>query len=220
METLISTIVFILPGFMVYFWLQAMGVTPVVKHNTIEFGALSALAWFPVTFLVILCMNLFITPVWTLDVLKQQSNNISFLIVFAFLSFIFSFGISYIFAKWGYNCWLKIVNKIRVKLKKAALSESTSVWEEVFHGHIDQLVGIGKIGENEPYIVGAIEKVSRVFEPDKNFLLTFTDYYDKKYIEDNKLKPVKTYVDIKSGYIVYLYDVEKVESINKEKAAD
>jgi len=220
METFISTIVFILPGFMVYFWLQIMGITPVVKHNMIEFGALSALAWFPVTIMGILFTNLFFPAMWTLQELKVQSNKFSFLIIFILFSVVISFALSFTLAKWGYFYWLKLVNKIRVKLKKAAFSESTSVWEEVFHQYEEQLVGIGKIGEDQPYIVGAIQKASRVFEPDKNFLLTHTDYYNKEYIINNQLKPVQIFVDMKSGYVVYMYDVDMVQEVNRKKATE
>ncbi|WP_269082435.1 hypothetical protein [Aneurinibacillus tyrosinisolvens] len=43
MDAFISTVVFIVSGFLAYFWLQSLGVNPVVKHTVPEFTAISAL---------------------------------------------------------------------------------------------------------------------------------------------------------------------------------
>ncbi|AQZ47419.1 hypothetical protein B5S25_13365 [Paenibacillus larvae subsp. pulvifaciens] len=58
MENFISTLVFILPGFLMYFWIQSFGINPVMKHNPGEMGAISALLWFPVSLLTVLTYNL------------------------------------------------------------------------------------------------------------------------------------------------------------------
>lgn len=58
MDSLLGTIVFILPGFLAYFWLQSFGITPVTKHSSGELTAISALLWLPVSFVTLLIYNL------------------------------------------------------------------------------------------------------------------------------------------------------------------
>jgi len=89
MDNFLGTVVFLLPGFLAYFWLQAFGINPVAKHSTTEFTAVAGLLWLPVSFGTLLLYNLAIwlssfisqaKPIWTLLTLKDASNNFIFLI--------------------------------------------------------------------------------------------------------------------------------------------
>ena len=57
LDSFIGTIVFLLPGFLMYFWIQSFGINPVVKHSATEMGAISALLWLPVSLLTIIIYN-------------------------------------------------------------------------------------------------------------------------------------------------------------------
>lgn len=207
MENLVSTIIFVLPGFMMYFWVQAMGINPVVKHTTIEFGALSALAWFPVAVTSLGVLNLYRGSINTLDQLKNASTDVSFLVEFLIISVLVSFVLSAIYAKWLYKIQTWAINKIRVSIKKAKLSYSPSVWEEVFLKHEEQVVGIAKLGSTTPDIIGCAENVSRPFEPKRGFKLIYIEHCTTIVKEYNV--PIKSvFTDIDSGVLVFIYDYD------------
>ncbi|MCS7462873.1 hypothetical protein N0M98_22365 [Paenibacillus doosanensis] len=207
MENLVSTIMFVLPGFMMYFWVQTMGINPVVKHSTIEFGALSALAWFPVAFTSLEIMKLCHWSIRTLDDLKSAAINVSFLMEFLVISVIVSFILSIIYAKWLYTAQSWAVNKIRISINKAKLSNSPSVWEEVFLNHETQVVGIAKLGSKIPDIIGCIEKVSRPFEQKRGFKLIYVEHCTK-IVQQYNVPISSVFTDIDSGVNVFIYDLD------------
>jgi hypothetical protein len=208
MENLISTIIFVLPGFMMYFWVQMLGINPVVKHSTIEFGALSALAWFPVVAASLGVMSLYREPVTTLDGIKAASSNVSFLLEFMAISVVVSFIISVIYVIIGYPIQQWAINKVRVLIGKAKLSKSPSVWEEVFLANSPIIVGIGKIGAEKPDVYGCAVRVARPFEAKRAFKLIYVDYVTR-LIDKYKIPVSEIYSDIDSGVNVYLYDMSE-----------
>ncbi|RXZ84165.1 hypothetical protein EBB07_03530 [Paenibacillaceae bacterium] len=216
MENLISTIIFILPGFMMYFWVQMMGVNPVVKHTTIEFGALSALAWFPVAFASLGIMSLYHDPIVSLDEIKNAANSIRFLVEFTAISIVTSFLISVLYVTIIYPVQRYSINKIRISIKKTPLSKSASVWEEVFFNDKPLIVGVSKFGSSEPDVFGNIEKVARPFEPKRTFKLIYMEYVEliiKKYNV-----PVKEiFTDIDSGVNVFIYDYEAYQAADQKE---
>ncbi|GIP08871.1 hypothetical protein J1TS5_10410 [Paenibacillus macerans] len=176
MDSILSTIVFIIPGFMMYFWIQMMGVTPVVKHSVPEFGAVVTLAWAPVVTLTLTIMNLFHTPITTVESLYSAAESLSFLFEFTAVSLVTSFILSLLYVKFIYPVQQLVVNKIRTSIGKTELSMSPSVWEEVFFKNDITVVGIAKIGTDTPDIYGCIDKVSRPFEPKRAIRLIYTNY--------------------------------------------
>jgi hypothetical protein len=217
MENLISTIVFVIPGFMMYFWVQMMGINPVVKHTPIEFGALSALAWFPVVATTLGIMNLYHThPVTTLEGIKAASSNVSFLLEFMAISVVSSYIISAIYVIAGYPIQQWAINRIRISNGKAKLSKSPSVWEEVFITNSSAIVGIGKLGSDKPDVYGCAVKAARPFEAKRAFKLIYVEYVTK-LINKYEIPVSEIYSDIDSGVNVYLYDMASYAAADEKE---
>lgn len=222
MENFITTLVFLLPGFLLYFWIQTFGVNPVVKHTSIEVTAISALLWLPVSYSTLKIYNFIINfsnsnhlKIRTLNELQELTGDLSFLILFLFLSIIVSFAFAVIWSKWLFNVHLKIVNIIRKWRGAASFSKTPSVWDEVFLKNEPQVVKFSKIGEKQS-IIGEIEKVSRTFEPEKNLYLYDVEYYTK-LVEKHKIPVTRTFIDTRTGTYVQLYDSRSVkEAIDSE----
>jgi hypothetical protein len=217
-ENLISTIVFVLPGFMLYFWVQMMGVNPVVKHTVAEFAALAALAWFPVIATSLWIMSLYDLGILNLDDLISESRNLRFIAEFLGISLIVSFILGVIYVRFLYPFQLWITNKVRVSIKKIPLSNSPSVWEEVFFKEV-KVVGFAKFGSNKPDIVGNILNVARPFEPKRGFRLIYMDHV-KLIIEKYDIPIVEIFTDVDAGVHVFIYDTEAYQIADEKEKKD
>ncbi|MEF7566010.1 hypothetical protein V4V35_23755 [Bacillus infantis] len=143
MENFLSTFVFILPGIMTYFWLQAFGLNSPIKHTAPEVSGIAALLWIPITFLSLTILNLYSTKgpqnslfsvdtAWTVKDFVSATADIKYLALFLTLSAIVSFFFSWFWATTG-NVWLQAgINFVRKRRKVAPLSQSATVWEEFF----------------------------------------------------------------------------------------
>jgi hypothetical protein len=220
MDNFISTLVFVLPGIMMYFWVQSFGINPVVKHSPMEMGAIAALLWLPVSLTTILVYNSIgsiygATAIWTLDELKKQTGSISFLAWFTFLSLPISFILSISYTKIIYPIQIFCVNTIRKLLKYAPLSDASTVWESFFvqvnnkrnKGNLP--VRIYKMDKpNETCLVGLISNASRPFETERALILE----RDAELLASHnsyEYETVRTYVDLKSGIAVAELDLSK-----------
>ncbi|MEK3787546.1 DUF6338 family protein [Paenibacillus sp. FSL K6-1230] len=219
MENFIGAIVFILPGFLLYFWIQSFGINPVVKHTPGEFTAVAALLWLPTSFVTLLIYNgvIFLSRyfgkmdfVWSLDLLKRESNNIVFLAVFLVLSVVVSFTMGWIWATKIYKHHLTLINKIREKRGIAPFSETPSVWDEVFGKNDSQVVEIGKINKEEKPIIGNIVKASRTFEPERYLSLKDVDFFTK-LVEEHTIPVIQILYDAKTGVYIKIFDPEAIE---------
>lgn len=225
MEELLSTIVFLLPGFMMYFWLQSFGINSVVKHTSIELTAISALLWLPVASISLFLHNLIFVQENALTFIMSFENiqalllgSLDQLLLFIIVSALVSFIIGAIWAKWGYILQLGAINLIRKWRGIAELSKTPSVWEEVFLKNKPQVIEFGRLGDEKNTIVGEIDKVSRPFEPDKNIYLRDMDYYPD-LIERYKIPVSNIFIDTKSGtYIKIFSSKDIVAAISKEEA--
>ncbi|MFB5267667.1 hypothetical protein ACE41H_12870 [Paenibacillus enshidis] len=215
MESLLSTIVFILPGFMLYLWIQLIGVNPVAKHTTAEFAAIAALAWIPVIITTVWIMSFFKEAIWTLDGLLKASGSLIFIGQFFGISLATSFLIACIYAWVFYPTQRFLVNLIRLSVGKAGLSKSASVWEEIFLGSEKQVVGIAKIGSITPDIIGAVEKVARPFETKIAFGLLYIEHC-KMIVEKYEVPISQVFTDIDSGVHVIIYDIEEYEKADQK----
>lgn len=223
METFISTVVFILPGFLMYFWIQAFGVNPVTKHNATEVGAISALLWIPVSISTLLAYNAIgviyqADPIWSLDKLKEESGNLLFLFFFLVLSIFISFILSVTYIKLIYPYQCKRINKIREKRGVAPFSDSSSVWDEVFGGNTEQIVNVSKIDKQGEYVIGEMEKVPRPFEVDKCFTLQHVDLFTR-LVKEYDVPISRVFVDSKSGICIKIYDDEAIRKAYEEDSA-
>lgn len=222
MDSFLGTLVFLLPGLMLYFWLQSFGINPVVKHSPAEFTAVAVLLWFPVSLTVILTFNLAIyfsnhiyklQPIWTTNDLQGVSSNFGFLTVFLGSSVIISFIIAAIWAKWIHQqVFMKLINWIRKSRGIASYSKSPSVWDEVFLNDDSQVVEIGKIDKDEMSFIGEIKKVSRTFEPERNILLNEIEYFTE-LVKKHKIPIQNIFMDNKSGMYVKIFDAEKIKEV-------
>lgn len=219
MENFISTIVFLLPGFLMYFWVQSFGVNPVVKHSATEMGAISALLWLPVSLITLWLYNVIgsiygVVEVWTLTSVKANSGRLEFLGWFIALSIPVSFAMSFVYIRFLYPLQKRIINLVRKSSGMAILSDTPSVWEEFFI-RIDKRrdrgiipVKIYKLDKPEAYSAGVIEKASRPFEPERSLVLTKCEELTVSY-EEHKFQGVRKYIDTKSGLVVEELDLTK-----------
>lgn len=222
MDSFLGTLVFLLPGLMLYFWLQAFGINPVVKHNPAEFTAISVLLWLPVSLTTILALNLVIkassfisnlNPIWTTSELADVSGSFAFLVVFLGSSLIISFVFGVIWAKWIHQqILIRTINKVREFRGVAPLSKTPSVWDEVFLNNDAQIVEITKIDKDEKKesFIGEIEKTSRTFEPERNLVLRYVDHWTN-IISKYTVEIDNIFIDTKSGIIIKVYNSKQAK---------
>lgn len=239
MDNFLGTIVFLLPGVMAYFWLQAFGINPVSKHSPTEFTAVAGLLWLPVSFVTLILYNLgnriiyYITqvkqlgisfsiiqvkPIWTMQDLRDASSSLTFLVVFLLLSAIVSYILGFLWAKWGFKLQQKMVNLVRVKRGAAPFSDNTSVWDEVFCQNEAQVVQIGRIDKPDNVtVIGEITKASRTFEAER--LCIDQVEFMTKLVEKYNVPIDKAYIDIKSALYIKVYDLQGIrDAWDKEDA--
>lgn len=182
MGDFLSTFVFILPGIMAYFWLQAFGINPSTKHSAAEFTGIASLLWLPVSFITLLLLNVWgklvkvnilsVETVWTLESLNHATTDIRYLLLFLCLSFIVSFVVCWFWSSWGNELLRNKINYVRKSRKIAPLSSSASVWEEFFI-RIDEQTDVSKETKNdrdeEKRIVGktAVYIIHKIDNPEK-----------------------------------------------------
>lgn len=228
MDSFLGTLVFLLPGLMLYFWLQSFGINPVVKHTPAEFTGVAALLWYPVSITSLGCFNLLLNkgiihnlskPIYKISDLMGASKDFSFLAIYLGISLVISLIFSILWAKWGHSyLYLFLINAVRKWRGIAPLSENTSVWDEAFHSNTAQIIEISKLGEAKGSI-GEIDRVSRTFEPGRDLLLRHTDTWEK-IMEEYEVNIVNIFVDTKSGVIVKIYDsdmAKKAHDMYKSK---
>jgi hypothetical protein len=214
-EGFIGTVVFLLPGFLMYFWIQTFGINPVVKHSPIEITAISGLLWLPVSVSTVVVYNWIeemtddffkVGPVHNLADLQKNSSSLKFLIGFLFISIIISYVYSVIWSKLGFHVQRSLINIIRTWRKVAPLSKTSSVWDELFLNNDSQVVEIRKIDKPDAKsIIGCIRKASRTFEPERHLLLDDVDFFTK-LVSDHSVPVVSVLVDIKSGTYIIVFD--------------
>jgi hypothetical protein len=231
MEQFVSIIVFSVPGLLVYFWIQAFGLNPTVKHNSTELIAISALFWVPTVLMSILTYNAgFLVIDWAIKVVgmnlsflglglikdlsgvEQYGTNLAFILFF----FILSLGYSYIVARiWSKvnEKLISIINDIRLKRKLSKLSDSTSVWDEFFfkldsNKEESLNVEVFKIGDSNKPLVGSVTRMSRPFEQERALVLEKVQEMAESH-NYYKYKTKRTYIDTKSGIVVSEIDLSK-----------
>lgn len=226
MEQFLSTFVFILPGIMAYFWLQVFGMTPSVKHTAPELSGISALLWLPVSFITLLVLNtwgvlvktglLSVSQVWSVKSLNEATSDIKYLVLFLFVSFVVSFFVCWIWSFWGNVLLKKVINHVRKTRGVAALSTSSTVWEEFFvkleQGNSedadDSVIAkeavyiVHKIDKPDEFIAGSMTKASSPLEVDKSLVLEDTQNWMDSINNDYDFDVKRIYIDFKSGMVV------------------
>jgi len=220
MESLLTTLVFVLPGLLAYYWMKAFGVEPSEKHNSFEMTAISVLLWVPVTFSNLALYNLVIfigqkvsqwTYITNLSQIQKYTDNINFLIVYLIVSLITSFLIAYLVTGKIYNNFLVLLNKLRRKRGFSEFSKMTTVWAEFVVPYGVKVVGISKLGDPQKEVIGCIRKASRPSEQERNLVLD--DIEDcTRIVEKHKVPVIKVYIDTRSGVMVRLFDQGKFEA--------
>lgn len=220
MENFVSTVIFVLPGFCMYFFIQTFGVNAVVKHNAGEIVSFSALLWFPVSFSSLAILNLFFyKPIWTLAQLKDASDQLDFLLFFFIISICVGFILSALYAKYIYPVQIRIINTVRSWRNLAPLSHSPSVWDEIFHSNEKQIVGVTKLTGEEPMLIGSLAKASRTYEQQRDFCLIHINEFTT-LVNDHKIPVDKVFIDLKAGLRIVVYDQKAVElAVEKENGA-
>lgn len=216
MENFIGTVVFLLPGFLMYFWLQAFGVNPVVRHTVAEFTTIAALLWIPVSVSTIFLHNLLydisyfnnkFIEVSTIEELTKASQDPMFLLWFLLLSTVVSFVYSAIWSVIIIRLFRLLINLVRKLRGLAGFSHNASVWDEMFLKKGGQIVEVGKIDKEDIAVIGEIENVSRTFEPER-INLRHIDICTR-IVKKHKVPVVNMFIDIKSGTYVKVFDSKK-----------
>ncbi|MEC0553797.1 hypothetical protein P8853_10045 [Bacillus haynesii] len=226
MDQFISTIIFIIPGLICYYWLQLFGITPNQKHNPFEMLGISVLLWIPVSALSLVSYNLIVlilnqilelingktlgiaekfkmTYIWNLTSLNSHLTSFAFIFIFCIFSLIYSFLVARGYSKIYFKLVLNTVNRIRQKRNLNDLSKYQTVWEELFVSQGQNVVEISKIDGGEK-LIGDIRKVSRPLEPERNFVLQDIEYFTR-LVEKYKLKVEKVYIDFKAGIKIGIF---------------
>ncbi|MGG1650588.1 hypothetical protein [Paenibacillus sp. NRS-1780] len=216
MESFIASVIFVLPGFLMYFFIQSFGINSVVKHNPTEMASFSALLWFPVAYISLGVLNLFLSKsVWNLTDIKEAAGSIGFLISFFLISAVASLMCSIIYAKYLYTGQTWIINKVRKWRGVADLSDSPSVWDEVFGGNVVQVVAISKIDKPEAVLIGEIDKAPRAFETEKALHLKHVKLFTRLVHEYN-ISVESVFFDTKSGTCIKIYNLDEATAAYKK----
>jgi hypothetical protein len=218
MDAFLGTLVFLLPGLMLYFWLQSFGINPVVKHSTAEFTAVSVLLWIPVSIAALCFFNLLIKfqiinygTIWDTKELKLISGDFNFLLIFLGSSLIISFLCASVWAKWLHQkCYVDLINLIRKWRGAAPLSKSASVWEEVFLKNDSQVVQVGKVDGTNEIFIGEIKKASRTFEPERNILLNEISFFTD-LVKRHEIPVENIFMDTKTGMYIKVFDPKEIK---------
>ncbi|MED3669607.1 hypothetical protein P4461_02605 [Bacillus subtilis] len=227
MDQFISTIIFIIPGLICYYWLQLFGITPNQKHNPFEMLGISVLLWVPVSAFSLVSYNLIalilnqslqnlnnktlgiaekfkMTYIWDLTSLNNHLTSFAFIFIFCIFSLIYSFLVARGYSKLYFKLVLNTANKIRRKRNLNDLSKYQTVWEELFVSQGQNVVEISKIDGSETKLIGDISKVSRPLEPDRNFVLHDIKYFTR-LVEKYKLEVENVYIDFKAGIKIGIF---------------
>ncbi|QYK62419.1 DUF6338 family protein [Paenibacillus sp. S25] len=211
MDSFVTTVIFILPGVLMYFWIQAFGINPAIKHSVPEVAAIAALMWLPVSITTILIYNLIgliygAQSIWTLTELQSHTNSLKFLAWFLFISIPVSFLVSFAYARIIYPFQRVITNYSRKKLGLADLASMPTVWEEFFvkvdKNNATLSVRVFKLDKSdEKTLVGVVKNASRPFETERALVLEKCS--ELKESDDYfEFETTRSYVDIKTGVIV------------------
>ncbi len=230
LENFISTFIFILPGIMTYFWLQAFGLVPPTKHSAPELTGIAALLWLPVSFSTLFLLNLWaevfgnVKSILTIEDFSNATNDLKYLTLFLFISLVISYVFSVIWSVWGHRTLVRIINKTRNARNIANYSNGSTVWEEFFIKIDEEQINsedkksselkarskrvkeavyiVHKIDSPEKFIVGSMTKASRPFESIKGLVLEDTESWEDDIKNNNDYEIKKVYVDFSSGFIV------------------
>lgn len=231
MENFLSTFVFLLPGLMAYFWLQLFGLNPPIKHTAPEVSSIAALLWLPISYLTLVCLNLWawlynnpdsmfsVQKAWTIEEVKQVTSDVRYLALFLFVSAIVSFGVCALWGKWGVNLLEKAINIIREWREVAPLSKKPTVWDEIFSNNDSQVVEIRKLDKPEYKQIGGISKVSRPFEPERALVLDGIKIWTK-LVEKYNPEPDQVFIDIKSGIVIKVFNLEEMLELYRVETMD
>lgn len=208
-----------LPGIMMYFWVQLMGVTSVRRYSVLEFGVLSLIAWFPVTALTLWIISTFRPVTWTLNSLSGYANDPIHLVQFIMISCGVSFLLSAIYAIVLHRLLMVVVNLVRQLAGRAPLLQSTAVWDEIFGTNKVHVVNIAKLDKQSDCIIGEIEKVSKPFEVEKSLSLRYIDLYTR-LVQEYDVPIIHVLIDAKAGTCIKIYCNEALkEALDRDRVS-
>lgn len=239
MESVISIVLFSIPGLLVYFWLQFFGVNPTVKHSPTELAAISALFWIPTILLLVVTYDLFyllfdllfkqigidltslkLSFIQGLPDIVEMSNNFIFILYFFVLSIVFSFLVAFMWSKFILGSVLKIINRVRKSRELVELENETTVWDAFFLKLNNE---DSEENENSEALVVEVYKLDK---PDEKRIVGSITKMSRPYevdralvlenIQNNtesheyyKYEVKRSYIDIKSGLVISELDTTK-----------
>lgn len=226
MKSLISLIIFTLPGLLAYFWINSFGLTPTTKREKSEIVAISALLWIPTVTIILVvyqCMASLshivhapfdvwiIKKDWTIlsnkiTDINKLTNNIWFLLYYVLSSLVVSFLLAIIIFVKVYPLLLENVNKVRGRRGIAPLSNQSTVWNQTFLNNKGQIVEYRK-GDGTVNLIGCLVNVPRAHEPDKGIVLEAVDHWTN-VMEYFEVPVDNTFIDTITGTVINIYNFE------------
>lgn len=236
MDSFLSLLIFSLPGLLTYFWIQAFGITPSLKRQTNELLAISALLWVPNVLVIMVLYQVFASlshlvifhPSVDIPILKinwfeftkisdfkRLADNYWFLLYFIILSVILSYFFAKVISNKLYKRILEKINKNRENNGLVPYSSKSFVWEETFFQNTVQIVSISSIENPKHELFGEIKNLSRSLESEQSIVLK-NEYFWKPVFQNYNVSIVETYIDIKTGVIIKIYDYNQaIEAGNR-----
>ncbi|WP_046179245.1 hypothetical protein [Domibacillus tundrae] len=229
MDSLISLIIFTLPGLLAYFWINLFGLTPTTKRDSSEVVALSALLWIPIVSIVLFIYQILawvsnweiIDPSFDVPIVKQDwmlmggkiadinklSDNIWFLLYYVVSSIITSFYVARWVSNKGYKFLMDKVNMVREENGIAPFSSKTTVWNEMFLGNAGQIVEYCKVEDVNFSLIGSLVNVPRAHEVEKGIVLDGVAHWTR-VMEYYNVPVDKVYIDTSTGVTIKIYNLE------------
>ncbi|WP_394557350.1 DUF6338 family protein [Priestia aryabhattai] len=229
MKSLISLIIFTLPGLLAYFWINLFGLTPTTKRDSSEVIAISALLWIPTVATILIIYQIMAGlshvihapfDVWiikkdwtmlssTITDINKLTDNIWFLLYYVLLSLVISFLLAILVFTKGYPLLLGHINKVRKSRGVAPLSSQSTVWNEMFLNNQGQIVEYIK-GDGTVSLTGCLIRVPRAHEPDKSIVLEAVDHWTN--VMDYYDVPIdNTFIDTITGAVIKVYNTTGAE---------
>lgn len=237
MNNFLSVIIFVFPGLITFYWIQLFGFTPVTKFQGTEILAISFLLWIPINFFIVLIYDILslifrmsmypffinvkhnqipvdIPPIIKIGDMISLANNFVFILFYVTLSLLISYKLAKQVNGDSYRKILSKINAIRIKNNKAPFSMNSTVWEEVFAGNNEQIIGILKIGSPEDEAIGVIKNVSRPLEPEHDIVLQNTFFWES-VMNSYNVSVNQKFVDTKAGTVIKIYDLQQANEASQ-----
>lgn len=212
MESLVPTLLFIIPGLMGYYWIGLFGKTPPQKHSDFEIATLSVLLWVPI---MLINIGLIDGGIYLLSRMELMDANyilyledfiskgtyLPFYAVYMVTSAVSSFVFGLLYCAFLHKVFIfKPTNWVRKKLGLAKRTDSSSVWEDFTAKADAKIFEVGSINSDQT-IIGSLKFSSKPEDEERCVALIYTEEYTD-LVKKGDVRTEMVYIDTKSGTII------------------